>query len=266
MVTLSVVLVAGVGCLIIYAVSRALELHPTTIWIDNPRREMRMAIVVLLASSLVIVVLNFVLIRYAWPWLDSMNLRAGPHDLILLTITGIMNVIFLLPMMLGIRRTRQPLASIGVTRQDAFVMVKYGIVLSLIFSSFYIVLALLEGSNIINATTTYFVTTYLVGTIGRCAFVILIMGYIQTRVTVYASSLRGVVAAALLYAPFASSLGLPTQMLFGALDAYQIMYGMLAAVAWGFILGYVKRMSGSIIPDLIFMASTGWIQVLFNIQ
>lgn len=260
-----VFLTIAVGCLVIYFVSKILRIHPNIVRIDHPVREMRLALIVLLVTSIITIIINVLIEYFARPFLISIDLQSGLHNLISLYIMGILYFVFLLPMLYAMRYSNQPIASIGISRTNTKKMIELGIVLGVLFSLTYTVLAISTAANTIDATLSYMVATYVQGTIASSSFIILIMGYIQTRIAAYANTLTGVTAAALLYTPFKFSLSLPTIFLINSLGPSEIIYGLLAGFMWGMFLSYMKRKGGSIIPPLIFMAITECIFVVFLI-
>jgi membrane protease YdiL (CAAX protease family) len=252
----SVVLLA-VGVPIVYLLSKVLKIHPKPITIAEPRKEVALA-------SIVIVAL-FVLV-FVWRTLTYMFRLEPPEftsDITSVLWRSVLAGVGFLIVALAMRSTRQKLGSIGISKNDIGRMVALGLILSIMFLTLSGLLTTSLGGGITSFSSSWtygLIETAIIGFSEE----ILWRGYIQTRLIAYGGTIKGLVVTSLLFAILWH---------FPLAYYYETSGVVLEAMVWasfrvfpGLLFGYIMLKSQNIIPSSIFHLFYNWSLYLWRIS
>jgi membrane protease YdiL (CAAX protease family) len=188
-VVISVVILL-VGAAIVYLVSKAFKLHPKPIVISDTKKEAKMAFLVIAIVSVAtsVLVVFYRAIFNPLPKFDPLD--------VLLTI--FFYALWFLPMVIVMKRTGQNRASIGINRENIGRTLVLGLTLSavLFVAEGFLAPSLGRGFTGFSTSLGYaFIIYAIVGFSEETVW----RGYIQTRLTAYGGTLKGLVATSILF-------------------------------------------------------------------
>jgi membrane protease YdiL (CAAX protease family) len=189
------VVILVVGVVVVYLLSRALKLHPKPITIAGLRREtiaVFLVIVALFVARFALDTLGYLVVLPTFPLYEL-----PPHPPLVavdLFWGALMSAIYLVLMILAMKRTGQSLGSIGITGVDKLRNLALGLVLSAIYVGVTSLSGTFAGFSV--SLVYAFILMAIVGFIQEVVW----RGYVQTRLTAKAGTIKGLVATALLFA------------------------------------------------------------------
>ncbi len=241
-VIINSVIVLVIGVAMVYLLSRVLKLRPKPITIAEPRKEMTLVFLAIVAAFVVTFLLGGFL-------LDVLP----PTDVTDVLWFVLFYALLLLPMVIAMKRTGQALGSIGISRKDSWRTFAFGLILSAVSTMLIsFTAASYEGSFIgFSPTLAYGLVSF---AINGSSEEVVFRGYIQTRLIAYSGTLKGLLVASLVFALwhfpicYYASSGAVLESLANALIRFPL----------GLLLGYIMLKSQNIIPTSIFHALWNW--------
>jgi len=235
-----------VGLPLIYVLSRAFKLRPTSIAIPKPKKEVALVAVVIVALFLVVFGWEALANVYRLFYEDS-RFVVGPFEILW---RASLDGVSLFVIVIAMKSTGQKLGSVGIVRNNVGRMLALGLVLSAVFAAVMIFVA--GGVAGLSATLVYgFILCIVVGFGEEICW----RGYVQTRLVAYVGNLKGLVIASLLFAVvwhFPLEFYLQSGVVLDAL-AYT-----LTRLAPGLLFGYLMLKSQNILPSSIFHIFWNW--------
>ncbi len=237
---------AAVGIPLVYVLSRALKLAPRPIALENPRREVLVAVPVVVATYATFTAANLVPLDGSAPSIEIAVLVLAMWYALIVAIVFV-----------AARATHQSWRSVGLSRQALPRMVVLGLVLGVID---VIAVGLLYPGAGIPGTVTLalgFVAYTIVGFSEEIVY----RGYLQTRFEGKWGTWVGLTVATMVSA-FAHFPGSYVMYSGSVPDA---LLSALSRVGGGLLLGYFYLRSRSVVPGAIFHTLNDWAFVLWQI-
>jgi len=255
----AVLLIVGVP--IVYLLSRALKLRPKPISISDPKRE---------ATHALWMIVPFVAVAAIWRtflyFIYVPTFHLGDHflnggqtvdtyDLLAYLLLYVVEIPLLA---IVLRRTRQKLGSIGITRANLGRMLALGLSSGVIY---VLVSGALSSFHFTGLSSSLFYGLVLLTMVGFAEEVIW-RGYIQTRLIVRVGRLKGLLVTSLMFAflwhfPVAFYTEASQNILGALLYASERFFP-------GVLLGYIMIRSQNIIPSSIFHLLYDWSTLLWK--
>lgn len=244
-----------IGILIVHLLFKVLKSRPKPPKLADRRNEA--------ALSFLVFVVVFVML-FAWTAFRRYVLvysSPPPWDGNHVLLFTFFYAMLLLPMIIAMRRTGQSLGSIGINEKESRRMITMGITLGAVIMIIYGFAAPFLGGSLAELSPSLF--------FGFVAFAInssseeaVFRGYIQTRLTAYWGTFKGLAVTSLLFAVWHFPV-----------TYFQFSGAVLEALAWastrlfpGLIMGYIMLRSQSIIPCSIFHLFWNWNLLLWQIS
>jgi len=241
-----VVLVVGVP--IVYFLSKALMLRSRPMTIANPRREMTPVFLVIIAVCAGISIRA--LVYKLPPWL-----HVNAIDLLFFAFYY---AILLLPVIIAMKSTGQNLGSMGINGRDMGRMVVLGLTLSAILFTVQGFIAPSVGGGFTGFSLSQAYGLMLFTMVGFSEEIVW-RGYVQTRLIAYSGTIKGLVAASLLFALWHFPLRY-YQFSGVALEAFAS--ALMIFPAPSLLFGFLMLRSQNIIPPAVFHLFWDW-SILF---
>jgi len=247
------VVVVAIGVPLVYAVSKLLKLHSQPIDIAEKRKEATSSLIVF---AVVFIIAFAILAVYAYVWVRQ-NLE---EDMIYVLRDVIWTASILVPVVSALKRNRQSLGSIGISRKSLGKNLAFGFIASLLFVAILSLLApSLDGSyaGFSLPMSLSLISLIIVGVAEELIF----RGYIQTRLVAYRGAVVGVAISTLLFALFNFPLGYFCY-------SGDILAAFLYAIwrfSTGIVLGYMYHRSQNILPSSIFHTLLVWGALLWTL-
>ena len=238
------VLVVIVGIPIVYLLSKALKLHPKSLVIGDPRRELTLVLLVITTLFAITSVRSVTYKLPPWLEVDAIDL---------LWVVFYYSVLFL-PVVISMKRTGQNLRSIGISGEGKWRMFALGFTFSAIYITITGLLAPSIGLEFMGFSTSQAYGLIFFAVVGFSEETIW-RGYIQTRLIAYAGTLKGYVIASLLFALWHFPI-----YYHGA--ALETLANTLIVLAPSLLMGYIMLRSQNIIPSSIFHLFWNWNNML----
>ncbi len=243
-----------VGAAVVYWLSRALKIRPKLIAIGEPTKEATLAIIVYVV---------FFVLAFAWFTLGRMfqlePLRV-PFDITQVWVLVLAEVWGFADYCLSYEKHSAE-ARNNRRKQDGYGKNALGAIPSVIYIAGYGLLAPSMGAGFVGFSPSLAYAAVFYTTKGFSEEAVF-RGYIQTRLTAFGGSIKGLVAASLIFA----SVHLPTAYFLEAPG------DVLASLAWAFtrlpvslFFGYMMLKSQNIIPPSIFHLFVDWNFYLWRI-
>lgn len=233
-----------VGVVIVYLLSRALKLRPKPITIAGLRGETIVVFLVIAALFVARFALDTLGYLVVLPTFPLYSLLPYPPLAAIDVFWGVlMSGIYLIPIILAMKRTGQSLGSIGITGLNKWRNVALGFVLSAI----YVGISSL-GGTFAGFSVSLVYAFILMAIVGFCQEVVW-RGYVQTRLTAKGGTIKGLVATALLFCLWHFPMRY-FQYSGVALEALANIFVELFPIS--LLLGYIMLKSQNIIPLSIF--------------
>jgi len=247
-VIISSVVVLVIGVAIVYLLSKALKLRPKPIAIADPRKEMPLVFVVIVAAFAVMSVLSGFL-------LDVLP----PTDVIDVLWVVFIYALLLLPLVIAMRRTGQALGSIGMSRKDSWRTFAPGLILSAVFTMLIGFTAPSYGGSFIGLSPAL-AYGLVIFAINGSSEEIVFRGYIQTRLIAYSGTLKGLMVTSLVFALW----HFPISYYASSGAVLASLANALLRLPLGLLLGYIMLKSQNIIPSSISHALWNWSLLLWQ--
>ncbi len=241
-VIINSVVVLVIGVAIVYLLSRALKLRPKPITIANPRKEMTLVFFVNVAAFVVMFLLGGFL-------LDVLP----PTDVTDVLWFVLFYALLLLPMVIAMKRTGQALVSIGISGENGWRMLAFGLILGVVCWVLLGLYASSYGGSFIgfSPALAYGLVSF---AINGSSEEIVFRGYIQTRLIAYSGPLKGLVVASLVFALW----HFPMCYYASSGAVLESLANALLRLTLGLLFGYIMLKSQNIIPSSIFHALWNW--------
>ncbi len=237
----------AVGIPLVYLVSRALRLAPHPTRLDDPRREALVAAPVVAVVYAITVATALAGFGTGSSWTDpAIILQVAAGDALLLATVFV-----------AARATRQPWASVGLSRKSLLRMVLLGLVPSAVYVPSVGLMYPAAGFPGADALAIGLVWTAIVGFSEEITF----RGYLQTRFEGALGTGAGYALAVVVFA-FAHFPG--SYVLYDG-DVLAATLSALGRVGLGLLLGYFYIRSRSIVPGAISHWFYNWALVLWQI-
>ena len=213
-------------------------------------------------SSVIIVILLLIVQHFVFRDLVlSLNLDQSLLIIVWSSWYLIFVILGLAPMLLAMRRTKQPWESLGLSRANLDKVLAFSVIICTTYFFAQSIRLLSEGLLFFGYPLAYTLHYLVFSIIMGPAFFFLFFGYLHTRFASFLHGFTSIFVTALLYAPIAIPLLLP-QAILGYSTTEQLLFGVAWGWSSGFVFGFIKKTSGSIIPliglnivmDLIFVA------------
>ncbi len=245
---LGAVALVAVGIPIVYLVSRALKMAPPAIALDNPRRELRVAALVVVVVYAITVVSLFL----------PLGASSGTDPGRILAV-AVMDGMLLATVFVAARLTRQPWAAVGLSRRSPVRMLVLGLVPSALFVPSVGLMYYNPGAGLPGAggLAVALVWTAIVGFSEEVTF----RGYLQTRFEAAWGTWAGYAAAVVVFA-FAHFPG--SYVLYSG-NVLSALLSALGRVGLGLLLGFFYLRSRSVVPGAISHMFYNWALVLWQI-
>ena len=233
-----------VGVVVVYLLSRALKLHPKPITIEGLKKETIAVFIVIAALFVARFALDTLGYLVVLPTFTLYKLPPYPPFAAADVLWGVlMQAVFLLLMILAMKRTGQSLGSIGVTGVDKWRNLALGLVLSAIYVA---ATGLLGGGTFAGFSISLvyvFIVMVIVGFIQEIVW----RGYVQTRLTARVGTVKGLVVTALLFGLW----HFPTRYFQYGVASEALADIFVGLLPISLLLGYVMLRSRNIIPASI---------------
>lgn len=243
-----------VGVLIVYSSSRALKLRPKPITIADTRSEATatfLVVVALFAARFALDTLGYLVVLPSFPLY-----RLQPYPLFAAVDVfwyALVSAIYLLPMILAMKRSGQSLASIGITGMDKGRNLALGFVLSAIYVGGMGLLAPSLGRTFAGFSVSLVYAFILHAIVGFSQEVVW-RGYVQTRLIAYGGTVKGLVATTLIFGLWHFPMRYFQR--FGVvLEAFA---DILVGLPIKLLVGYIMLRSQNVIPPSIFHLFYNW--------
>ena len=240
-------LVVIVGIPIVYLLSKALKLHPKSLVIENPRRELTVVFLVVIGLSAITSVRSVTYKLPPWLQVDAIDL---------LWVASYYTTLFI-PVIIAMKRTGQNLRSIGISRENKWQMFALGLVFSAIYITISGILAPSTGMEFMGFSASQAYGLIFFAVVGFSEETIW-RGYIQTRLIAYAGTLKGYVVASLLFALW----HFPIYYHGAALSGLETLASITLVLSPSLLMGYIMLRSQNIIPSSIFHLFWDWNNML----
>lgn len=237
---------AAVGIPLVYVLSRALKLAPRPIALDHPRREVLVAVLVVVATYAAVTASNLVPVAGTSP-----SMEVAVLALAMWTALGLAIVL------VAARATHQSWTSLGLSRQALPRMVVLGLVLGVI--DVIAVGLLYPGAGVPGAATLIlgFAAYTMVGFSEETVY----RGYLQTRFEAKWGTWVGLTVATVVFT-FAHFPG--SYVLYSG-SVPDALLSALGRIGSGLLLGYFYVRSRNVVPGAIFHTLNNWAFVLWQI-
>lgn len=246
-----------VGVPIVYLLSKALKIRPKPITIAEPSKEATLAIIVTVA----LFVLAFVL----WTLNKMFQLQSPiftPTDITYVLWIAFWEGIGFLIVIVAMKSTRQEFRTLGIDKNNIGRMVAFGLIPSVIYLTFSGLLASYVGGGFTGFSSSLAYGLLLTTIVGFSEEAVW-RGYIQTRLSAYGGTIKGLMVASLLFALWH----------FPVSYYYEASGDALAALAWAsvrvfgsLLFGYIMLKCQNIIPSSIFHLFIDWGNYLWRIS
>ena len=243
-----------VGAPIVYLLSRALKLRPKPITIADPRSEATatfLVVVALFAARFALDTLGYLVVLPSFPLY-----RLPPYPPFAAVDVfwyAVVSAIYLLPIILAMKRTGQSLGSIGITGVDKGRNLALGFLLSGIYVGGLCLLAPSLGRTFAGFSVSLVYAFILHAIVGFSQEVVW-RGYVQTRLIAYGGTVKGLGAATLIcglwYFPMRYF-----QYSGVALEAFA---DILVGLPIWLLVGYIALRSQNVISPSIFHLFYNW--------
>jgi membrane protease YdiL (CAAX protease family) len=240
--TVGTAAVLVVGIPLIYLLSKALKLHPKPIAITEPRKEVILVFLVVIAVCVGISVRSLVYELPPWLHVDAIDVL----------VFAFYYTVLLLSVVVAMKVTGQSLESIGVNGKDKGRMVVLGLTLSVIL---FIVQGLVSGGRGFTGFSPSLAYGFIFFVMVGFSEELIWRGYIQTRLIAYGGTLKGYLVTSLLFALW----HFPLYYYGVALEA---LAHVLIVLFPSLLFGYVMLRAQNIIPCSIFHLFLDW-NILF---
>jgi membrane protease YdiL (CAAX protease family) len=258
-ITISVVIFL-VGAPIAYLSSRALKLSPKPIVITNPKREVRMASLVIGVVVVATFLVNALYVGVVRPLRHLGTPSPYYFDSIDVLWYVFFYAVWFAPLVIIMRRTKQNRATIGISKENIGRMLVLGLTLSAVYFVVegFLAPSLGGGFNGFSPSLVYaLMANVIVGFSEETVW----RGYIQTRLAAYGGKLKGLVVTSILFA-----------LLHFSARSYQFSGAPLEALAsslllfpLGLLFGYVMLRCQNVIPSSVFHLLSNWSAVFWQI-
>lgn len=249
-----------VGVALVYLLSKALKIFPKPIAIVEPRKEAALAIIVAVAL--------FVLFFAFWTVANIFNLgEPVTVDLTYVALIAIVNVVGFMIVFVALKSTQQELGTMGINKNDLGKMVALGLVLGVIFLTVSGLLSSYMGGGFAGFSFSL-IYALIFSTIVGFSEELFYRGYIQTRLSAYGGSIKGLVATSLLFAFTHFS---RDYYYYG--NSGDVFADVFVALSWAsirvfpsFLLGYIMLKSQNMLPSAIFHTFWDWSGYLWRLS
>jgi len=251
---------AVVGIPLVYLLSRALRLRPKPIEITNPREKAILAFLIIITAFVCVSVWRILTEAVFSPTFGKLQVFVNCRVVDVLWM-GFLYVLILPPLILLMKRTRQPLRSIGIDRMNIGRMLALGFILSAIFFAILGFLAPSFGGGFegFSPSLIYGLIYFTIVGFGE---EIVWRGYVQTRLVAYGGTFRGLVVTSLLFAVLWHFPGRYYMYSGAVLEA---LASSLLVFPSGLVFGYLMMGSQNIIPSSILHLFGDWNYLFWQI-
>ncbi len=243
------VVVLVIGLPIIYLLSKALKVQPKPIAIASSKKEVAHASLLILLAFLTV---------FVWRALThAFQLDQRPPyyvDLINVLWMLVLDIPVLLTVAIVMKRTGQSLESIGISGKDKGRMLVLGFAVSAIFVTISGFLARSFGGGFAGFSSSVAYGLVLFAIVGFSEETIW-RGYVQTRLTAYSGTLKGLVITSLL---FAILWHFPAEYYAQSGAVVDALAGTLTRLAPSLLFGYIMLRSQNTIPSSVFHLFWNW--------
>jgi len=243
-----------VGALMVYLLSRVLKLRPKPITIAGLRREtiaIFLVIVALFVARFALDTLGYLVVLPTFPLY-----RLPPYPpfaTVDLFWYALVSAIYLLPMILAMKRTGQSLRSIGITGIYKERNLALGFVLSAILVGGMGLLAPSLGRTFAGFSVSLVYAFILWAIVGFSREVVW-RGYVQTRLIAYGGTVKGLVTTTLIYGLWY----FPMRYFQYSGVVLEAFADILVGLPIKLLLGYIMLRSQNVIPPSIFHLFYMW--------
>ena len=244
----------------IYLTLRLLRYQsPDTIPIDNPKREIKLVVVVALIYILFLF-FEFIFLYdiFVVSWLNTFpiyNPYSTGFNMIWISLVSGMDIVLIY---VSMRYTKQSWKSVGIQKIDSWKTLMIGFIpIALIMAGFsFYVLSL--GARFTN--DVWILPRLLYYLIAATSEELVIRGYIQTRLVSYFGPINGLTIASMF---FAISHFPVAYLNWGMGNAIETLLFVLLKFTAGLAFGYIYHKTQNIVPGIILHAFYNWMQDLY---
>jgi len=228
---------------------RLKRIHPDDAHLASPKREAILSLLVMIALLPLLFALN--------PLIDAVD---DTRLLVKLLVASGCQLLMCIPIIVVMVIRRQRLETVGVSGKNLQTLLTLGVVLATTTATLFAAISALDKNT--TPTQTEPLTTqrclYLIAIscVSAIAHEFIYRGYLQTRLSAWGGSVKGLLASSLIY----SLWHLPRFL--GTYNWITMLVQCVALFVFGLALGEVRRRTGSIIPSILFHASNDIAQTL----
>lgn len=236
-----------VGAPIVYLLSKALKLRPKSITIPDTGKEVTAVFLVIVTTFVAISALNVFTNTVVEHTFQLDKRPPFTFDYIDVLVVAFGYAMVFLPLTIVMKRDRQNLGSIGIDGKNKWRLLALGFILGGIYVTIsgFFAPALGGGFKGFSSSLVY---GFIVYTIVGFSEEIVWRGYVQTRLTAYSGTLKGLMTTALLF----SLLHLPTRYYLFSGVVLEAFASTLLVFPISLLFGYIMLKSQNIIPSSIF--------------
>lgn len=232
--------------------SRPKKMPSQEVVFPAPKREGLLSLGVMLGLLVLLFILQLIRLPEEAPFLSKGAVLTG--TLLLLCF----------PVVVVLRLRRQGWETVGLARANLTTMLLLGVVLAFVTLLFFAALSALSQHTTLAPTRPvtpqrllYLITSF---TLSALAHEFIYRGYLQTRLSAWGGTTRGLLASALIYALW----HWPKFVQVG-FNGITMLVQFVALFALGLALGSIYRSTRSIIPAALFHASNDLAQTLWSL-